>query len=51
MKLMYNLMFSKVMISRDTADLFKTLFLNTKLALMLFEGKAVFSDASSAGNS
>ncbi|WP_421655982.1 hypothetical protein [Leptothermofonsia sp. ETS-13] len=36
------IMFSKTPISRDTADMFKTLALNAKMALLPFEGTAVF---------
>jgi hypothetical protein len=41
------IMFSKTPIPRDTADLFKTLALNAKMALLPFEGKAVFATAAS----
>lgn len=36
------IMFSKISISRDVADMFKTLALNAKMAVLPFEGKAVF---------
>lgn len=35
-------MFAKVNITRDTADMFKTLALNAKMALFPFEGKQIF---------
>jgi|GEM_PF-5222791 len=37
-------MFSKVHISRETAELFKTLALNVKLVLLPFSGRRVFEN-------
>ena len=42
--LLATIMFSKTSISRDTADMFKTLALNAKLALLPFDGYKTFSD-------
>jgi len=36
--------FSKVKVSRQTADMFRSLALSVKIAILPFEGKAVFSD-------
>lgn len=38
------IMFSKVKVSRQTADMFRSLALSVKIAILPFDGKTVFSD-------
>ncbi|NJR66097.1 MAG: hypothetical protein HC772_13470 [Leptolyngbyaceae cyanobacterium CRU_2_3] len=42
--LMAVILFSKLTISRDTADMFKTLALNTKMAVLPFDSRIIFSE-------